>query len=142
MSKLKIEDQCLTEYQVYIFNKNGIKIKNPTTLILMYLRDRYGNEVKGRVKITHYIPYSLNGFEKIQTIPTMTNTELIELLPKVVTDDIEYRINIHHDSINWIVEYRSQVGDKILYSCENPLLRDSLFSMVIYMVTNYNNIKI
>ena len=132
-NKLKIEDTCLTVEQSKELQALGIEMKDTLMVFCDYYDQVHDYELcinwKGS---TDYV---------FEAVPTLTNTEMLEMLPsKLDISGRDFIFEIDHHSNRYFATYDSYVGEpdiiETYVSRDAILLRDSLFEMIKYLKTN------
>ena len=131
-NKLKLEDCCLTMYQAKELQELGVDMSKSCLLLDCYgfpvIRDRIERTLKQAKKM---------GFKVSEYIPTLTNTEMLEMLPKEIDG---YKLTFVYDYFrNGDDKY--YIGYLKTYSAplkelESTLLRNSLFGMIKWLKIN------
>jgi hypothetical protein len=134
-NKLKLEDCCLTIEQAKELKKLGVNFGEPI----------FSYAATWEYEDSHF-EYALVRYCKGVTedmIPTLTNSEMLEMLPMKIEDavylgitkDDFYSKRHGNYALDYDIEYR-----KPNYAAENSeieiLLRDALFKMIKYLKTN------
>lgn len=157
--KLKsLEETCLTIEQAKELKDLGISFNDS-------LECFYGIAINEKGKLIKTIDYDLcprkeNISGIVDVVPTLTNTEMLEMLPKGIKYEkrspLTYFINIENDDEKWKIFYsvygyegveesipHSTEPDKDgFYGCDDEigfkkvLLRDALFETIKWLKTN------
>lgn len=122
----KLENLCLTIEQSKELEGLGVDFSNASLAFIDYNDDCHEYELVPFIKIGAY-----------DIIPTLSNTEMISMMPPS-SDDVENNI-----ITSWII--RTEKGYKVTYqefntkikfSCEERLLRDGLFKTIKWLKQN------
>jgi hypothetical protein len=138
MKKLKLEDTCLTIEQVRELQSLGIDFSNAVMEFT-----HYDNDGADEWFLTIVDDYADSEFADIENMPTLTNTEMLEMIPM----DIEAKskkygnqtvyLSIDRHSVMYCVSgIEFERGLYVYISFEKPLLRDALFEMIKWLKTN------
>ena len=133
-NKLKLEDCCLTLEQAKEINKLGINTENS---IYLYGEDRMGDSEPLTLVMRSDVINSLDIIKtKFDITNTLTNTEMLEMLPQYINFNKKLRIYKSQDEIKntWIVSYEKDGCG--VYIKTGEILRDALFEMIKYLKTN------
>ena len=128
-NKLKFEDYCLTIEQAKELQALGINMDN-CLMEFCSLKDLGDYHLLPKHKYE-------NNFIRWKYIPTLTNTEMLEMLPKEIDG---YKLTFVYDYFrNGDDKY--YIGYLKTYSAplkelESTLLRNSLFGMIKWLKTN------
>lgn len=127
---MKLNDLCLTIEQAKELKALGLRYKDPSTLFVKCVSNWQGNEIsEPSWKLTHTIKAVVQGFEKFEYFPTLTITEMLELLPDYI--DGRMRVMLEINKCNgWNIKYSG------IYETQNKSLRDALFGIIKYLKTN------
>lgn len=125
-NKLKFEDYCLTIEQAKELQALGINMDN-CLMEFCSLKDLGDYHLLPKHKYE-------NNFIRWKYIPTLTNTEMLEMLPLGVRNNDKLFIfkspKTKKDNIGvWVVQYINIEG-QLYMSYANKLLRDSLFGII------------
>ena len=121
MKKLKLEDTCLTIEQVRELQSLGIDFSNAVMEFT-----HYDNDGADEWFLTIVDDYADSEFADIENMPTLTNTEMLEMLPtETCFCETDKGVEVWS---RWL-EYDGSE------QCE-PLLRDALFEMIKWLKTN------
>lgn len=81
------------------------------------------------------------GFEPSTRIPfevgndelgrTFSIGELLSFLPPIIPQESGYYINITHDSVSWVIDYKQHGDTQYKYIVSDVELIDALFDMVV-----------
>ncbi len=121
MKKLKLEDTCLTIEQVRELQSLGIDFSNAVMEFT-----HYDNDGADEWFLTIVDDYADSEFADIEYMPTLTNTEMLEMLP---TETCFCKTDKGVEVWSRWLEYDGSE------QCE-PLLRDALFEMIKWLKTN------
>ena len=121
MEKLKLEDTCLTIEQVRELQSLGIDFSNAVMEFT-----HYDNDGADEWFLTIVDDYADSEFADIENMPTLTNTEMLEMLP---TETCFCKTDKGVEVWSRWLEYDGSE------QCE-PLLRDALFEMIKWLKTN------
>lgn len=121
MKKLKLEDTCLTIEQVRELQSLGIDFSNAVMEFT-----HYDNDGADEWFLTIVDDYADSEFADIENMPTLTNTEMLEMLP---TETCFCKTDKGVEVWSRWLEYDGSE------QCE-PLLRDALFEMIKWLKTN------
>ena len=121
MKKLKLEDTCLTIEQVRELQSIGIDFSNAVMEFT-----HYDNDGADEWFLTIVDDYADSEFADIENMPTLTNTEMLEMLP---TETCFCKTDKGVEVWSRWLEYDGSE------QCE-PLLRDALFEMIKWLKTN------
>lgn len=121
MEKLKLEDTCLTIEQVRELQSLGIDFSNAVMEFT-----HYDNDGADEWFLTIVDDYADSEFADIEYMPTLTNTEMLEMLP---TETCFCKTDKGVEVWSRWLEYDGSE------QCE-PLLRDALFEMIKWLKTN------
>ena len=136
-NKLKLEDCCLTLEQAKEINKLGINTENS---IYLYGEDRMGDSEPLTLVMRSDVINSLDIIKtKFDITNTLTNTEMLEMLPINITlkgDILSFMIGRDVSNNYYNVVYQCIYANSCCISFNNKLLRDSLFEMIRYLKTN------
>lgn len=121
MKKLKLEDTCLTIEQVRELQSLGIDFSDATMEFT-----HYDNDGADEWFLTIVDDYADSEFADIENMPTLTNTEMFEMLP---TETCFCKTDKGVEVWSRWLEYDGSE------QCE-PLLRDALFEMIKWLKTN------
>ena len=121
MKKLKLEDTCLTIEQVRELQSLGIDFSNAVMEFT-----HYDNDGADEWFLTIVDDYADSEFADIENMPTLTNTEMLEMLP---TETCLCKTDKGVEVWSRWLEYDGSE------QCE-PLLRDALFEMIKWLKTN------
>ena len=114
-NKLKLEDCCLTIEQAKELQKLGIDFSNSSLCF-----DRYDELHIGNAADFKPYPNSM--------VNTLTNTEMMEMLPKGIYDENGNYHELHIDyEMEWDIYY---FGYEIEMSFSANKLRDAIFKMI------------
>ena len=120
MKKLKLEDTCLTIEQVRELQSLGIDFSNAVMEFT-----HYDNDGADEWFLTIVDDYADSEFADIENMPTLTNTEMLEMLP---TETCFCKTDKGVEVWSRWLEYDGSE------QCE-PLLRDALFEMIKWLRT-------
>lgn len=130
-NKLKLEDTCLTPEQAKELQALGIEMKD-TLMVYCDFNDQ-----------KHEYELMINcdgvGMGACEVIPTLTNSEIMKMLPgSIVINGNTYRLYISK-----IIYYLAYFAMEDIYTKDEAdiyvskkLLRDALFEMIKYLKTN------
>lgn len=121
MKKLKLEDTCLTIEQVRELQSLGIDFSNAVMEFT-----HYDNDGADEWFLTIVDDYADSEFADIENMPTLTNTEMLEMLP---TETCFCKTDKGVEVWSRWLEYDGSE------QCD-PLLRDALFEMIKWLKTN------
>ena len=126
--KLNFEDYCLTIEQAKELQALGINMDN-CLMEFCSLKDLGDYHLLPKHKYE-------NNFIRWKYIPTLTNTEMLEMLPQYINFNKKLRIYKSQDEIKntWIVSYEKDGCG--VYIKTGEILRDALFEMIKYLKTN------
>ena len=130
-NKLKFEDYCLTIEQAKELQALGINMDN-CLMEFCSLKDLGDYHLLPKHKYE-------NNFIRWKYIPTLTNTEMLEMLPINITlkgDILSFMIGRDVSNNYYNVVYQCIYADSCCISFNNKLLRDSLFEIIRYLKTN------
>ena len=130
-NKLNLEDCCLTIEQTKELQALGINMDN-CLMEFCSLKDLGDYHLLPKHKYE-------NNFIRWKYIPTLTNTEMLEMLPINITlkgDILSFMIGRDVSNNYYNVVYQCIYADSCCISFNNKLLRDSLFEMIRYLKTN------
>jgi len=129
-NKLKIEDTCLTVEQSKELQSLGIEMKDTLMVFCDYYDQVHDYELCINSKgVTDYV---------YEAVPTLTNTEMLEMLPfnYAYNENYMYLYMRHNDEGVIEMYYKRWLNDTEGPHFCNILLRDSLFEMIKYLKTN------
>ena len=121
MKKLKLEDTCLTIEQAKELKELGVDFSNAVMEFT-----HYDNDGADEWFLTIVDDYADSEFADIENMPTLTNTEMLEMLP---TETCFCKTDKGVEVWSRWLEYDGSE------QCE-PLLRDALFEMIKWLKTN------
>ena len=117
--KLSLEEQCLTIEQAKELRRLGVDFSNANLA--------FANVIELYIGIFKY-EIVRNCLElKDDLIPTLTNSEMLEILPKEIGDK---SIVLRNYEDEWVIEYKNHL---VIPSISEGLLRDALFEMIKYL---------
>lgn len=133
-NKLNLEDCCLTIEQTKELQALGIDFSRA----LMYYA-AYNNNMKlweRDMKLYESDGEPIREVKDGIFIPTFTNTEMLEMLPRYINFNKKLRIYKSKDGIKnmWIVSYEKDGQGVYVKTAE--LLRDALFEMIKFLKKN------
>lgn len=126
-NELKLEDCFLTYEQVKELQELGVDMSKSCLLLYRYgfpvIRDSIERTLKQAKKM---------GLKVDEYIPTLTNTEMLEMLPENLFGFDGYDLQIIKERNNtWTVRYCKYDGkNKVFYDRTANKLRDALFEMI------------
>ena len=134
MKHSKLEDCCLTIEQTKELQALGIDFSRA----LMYYA-AYNNNMKlweRDMKLYESDGEPIREVKDGIFIPTFTNTEMLEMLPRYINFNKKLRIYKSKDGIKnmWIVSYEKDGQGVYVKTAE--LLRDALFEMIKFLKKN------
>ena len=141
-NKLKLEDFCLTVEQAKELKELGIDMDNSLFEYIQLVSDKkYIEEAIEKRVLGEPFLYNNNlstlviGGNKMYELvtPTLTNTEMLEMLPRYINFNKKLRIYKSKDGIKnmWIVSYEKDGQGVYVKTAE--LLRDALFEMIKFL---------
>lgn len=129
-NKLKLEDTCLTVEQAKELQSLGVEMKD-TIMVYCDFNDQ-----------KHEYELMINcdgvGLGACEVIPTLTNSEMMNMLPAKYNQHEEYyHLTIRPNYVGEYMIFYKRWEDDINgpHYCKG-LLRDSLFEMIKYLKTN------
>lgn len=117
--KLSLEEQCLTIEQAKELQKLGVDFSN-ANLAFVNVIEPYSSIFKYEI-VKNCVEL------KDDLIPTLTNSEMLEILPKEIGDK---SIVLRNYEDEWVIEYKNHL---VIPSIAEGLLRDALFEMIKYL---------
>ena len=129
---ISLEEQCLTIEQAKELQKLGVDFSN-ANLAFVNVIEPLKSIIKS--EITKYYTEL-----KDDLIPTLTNSEMLEMLPKsLIYKYNEYGLGVCRDIDTWNIYYSN--GDYLTINGNRcveiaALQRDALFEMLKYLKTN------
>ena len=126
MNKLKLEDYCLTIEQSKELQELGVNMSD-TSMIIIQDKQVVPRNILEIEEFFDFCRYDT---------PTLTNTEMLEMLPQYINFNKKLRIYKSKDGIKnmWIVSYEKDGQGVYVKTAE--LLRDALFEMIKFLKTN------
>ena len=126
-NKLKLEDCCLTIEQAKELQELGVNTKNS---IYLYGEDRMGDNEPLTLVLRNDVIGSLDIIKsRFDITGTLTNTEMLEMLPQYIY--FNKKLRIYKDENMWIVSYEKDGQGVYVKTAE--LLRDALFEMIKFL---------
>ena len=125
-NKLKLEDYCLTIEQAKELQELGVNMSD-TSMIIIQDKQVVPRNILEIEEFFDFCRYDT---------PTLTNTEMLEMLPRYINFNKKLRIYKSKDGIKnmWIVSYEKDGCG--VYIKTGEILRDALFEMIKYLKTN------
>ena len=125
-NKLKLEDYCLTIEQAKELQELGVNMSD-TSMIIIQDKQVVPRNILEIEEFFDFCRYDT---------PTLTNTEMLEMLPQYINFNKKLRIYKSKDGIKnmWIVSYEKDGQGVYVKTAE--LLRDALFEMIKYLKIN------
>lgn len=122
-NKLKLEDYCLTIEQAKELQKLGVNMSD-TSMIIIQDKQVVPRNILEIEEFFDFCRYDT---------PTLTNTEMLEMLPRYINFNKKLRIYKSKDGIKnmWIVSYEKDGQGVYVKTAE--LLRDALFEMIKFL---------
>lgn len=122
-NKLKLEDYCLTIEQAKELQELGVNMSD-TSMIIIQDKQVVPRNI---LEIEEFFDFC------IYDTPTLTNTEMLEMLPRYINFNKKLRIYKSKDGIKnmWIVSYEKDGQGVYVKTAE--LLRDALFEMIKFL---------
>ena len=122
-NKLKLEDYCLTIEQAKELQELGVNMSD-TSMIIIQDKQVVPRNILEIEEFFDFCRYDT---------PTLTNTEMLEMLPRYINFNTKLRIYKSKDGIKnmWIVSYEKDGQGVYVKTAE--LLRDALFEMVKFL---------
>ena len=71
-----------------------------------------------------------NGWQFMPT-PAYSIGELLSFLPPIIPQESGYYINITHDSVSWVIDYKQHGDTQYKYIVSDVELIDAIFDMLI-----------
>jgi hypothetical protein len=159
--KLKLKDCCLTLEQAKELSDLGIDIQNSIYSYVRQTVDCMGKQIEEERFFNLHVNeggFFVSGFEKWEEVPTLTNSEMLEMLPNKILkkpkerslpyvepydDDglCEYLLEIDKYRIRYCLYGDDGVDLLEIISSEGKLFRDALFEMIKYLRENNTDIK-
>lgn len=140
MSKTEFKEQALTIEQVEDLKKLGIDI-NGSAYWHRLLRNDLGDEPCTDWELSFNPEYPHPSTTKVQSIPTLTLADIINMLPKKLEYSGEtYDIHIFRDGVryNWVIDYFcDEYKDQLVYTPGNDLLEAAYFMLQYCAVSGY-----
>ena len=121
-NKLNLEDCCLTIEQTKELQELGVNMSD-TSMIIIQDKQVVPRNILEIEEFFDFCRYDT---------PTLTNTEMLEMLPQYVY--FNKKLRIYKDENRWLVSYEKDGWMNLYYTAE--LLRDALFEMIKYLKTN------
>ena len=130
MKHSKLEDCCLTIEQAKELQALGINMDN-CLMEFCSLKDLGDYHLLPKHKYE-------NNFIRWKYIPTLTNTEMLEMLPKYIKETIfGCNFDVSKNDGIWIVVYRTNDSEQLEHKAfHSEYLRDALFDMIKFLKTN------
>ena len=122
-NKLKLEDYCLTIEQAKELQELGVNMSD-TSMIIIQDKQVVPRNILEIEEFFDFCRYDT---------PTLTNTEMLEMLPRYINFNKKLRIYKSKDGIKnmWIVTYEKDWQGVYVKTAE--LLRDALFEMIKFL---------
>lgn len=122
-NKLKLEDYCLTIEQAKELQALGVNMSD-TSMIIIQDKQVVPRNILEIEEFFDFCRYDT---------PTLTNTEMLEMLPRYINFNKKLRIYKSKDGIKnmWIVSYEKDGQGVYVKTAE--LLRDALFEMIKFL---------
>ena len=125
-NKLKLEDCCLTIEQAKELQELGVNMSG-TSMIIIQDKQVVPRNILEIEEFFDFCRYDT---------PTLTNTEMLEMLPQYTFFNKKLRIynkklRIYKDENRWLVSYEKDGWRNLCYTAE--LLRDALFEMIKFL---------
>ena len=122
-NKLKLEDYCLTIEQAKELQELGVNMSD-TSMIIIQDKQVVPRNILEIEEFFDFCRYDT---------PTLTNTEMLEMLPRYINFNKKLRIYKSKDGIKnmWIVSYEKDGQGVYVKTAE--LLRDALFEMIKFI---------
>lgn len=122
-NKLKLEDYCLTIEQAKELQELGVNMSD-TSMIIIQDKQVVPRNILEIEEFFDFCRYDT---------PTLTNTEMLEMLPRYINFNKKLRIYKSKDGIKnmWIVSYEKDGQGVYVKTAE--LLRDALFEMIKFL---------
>ena len=129
-NKIKLEDTCLTVEQAKVLQSLGIDMSDSLMVYCDYYEQVHDYELLVNNSMATSYAY--------EVVNTLTNTEIIEMLPEKYSYSYEdYFFEISNNSMDeYLVLYKRYRDDIASPRFSNKLLRDSLFEMIKFLKTN------
>lgn len=134
MKKLKLEDTCLTIEQVRELQSLGIDFSNAVMEFT-----HYDNDGADEWFLTIVDDYADSEFADIENMPTLTNTEMLEMLPKVMISEDEsiFTLMLERSKLGrYTIGYVDGETRRYSVAIFNDSIRDLLFDMLKWLKTN------
>lgn len=122
-NKLKLEDYCLTIEQAKELQELGVNMSD-TSMIIIQDKQVVPRNILEIEEFFDFCRYDT---------PTLTNTEMLEMLPRYINFNKKLHIYKSKDGIKnmWIVSYEKDGQGVYVKTAE--LLRDALFEMIKFL---------
>lgn len=129
MKKLKLEDTCLTIEQAKELKELGVDFSNAIMAFIdFYDENKHEYELVRNMSIGAY-----------DIIPTLTNTEMLEMLPKVMISEDEsiFTLMLERSKLGrYTIGYVDGETRRYSVAIFNDSIRDLLFDMLKWLKTN------
>lgn len=137
-NKLKLEDACLTVEQAKELQKLGVDFSEPIHHFYRYIEEKGSRKSVGPwLIINEKVCQTCGMGSKSEFVPTLTNSEMMEMLPYYINIDSEiYTLSVDKMNECYFVSYDNDNGIDTYVSHDSSLLRDALFKMIKYLKTN------
>ena len=129
-NKIKLEDACLTVEQAKELQALGVDMSDSIMAYCDYYDQVHDYELLMNNNLS--TPYAY------EVVNTLTNTEMLEMLPKKYIHSYEdYFFEISNNSLEeYLVLYKRYWDDTTSTRFRSKLLRDSLFEIIKYLKSN------
>ena len=129
-NKIKLEDTCLTVKQAKELQALGVDMGNSIMAYCDYYDQVHDYELLMNNNLSTSYAY--------EVINTLTNTEMMEMLPeKYIHSYEDYFFEISNNYLEeYLVLYKRYWDDTTSPRFSSKLLRDSLFEMIKYLKSN------
>lgn len=128
-NKIKLEDTCLTVEQSKVLQSLGVDMSDSIMAYCDYYDQVHDYELLMNNNLSTSYAY--------EVVNTLTNTEMLEILPvKYIRHGDSYFKIIRSDIEKLIFSYKRYENDTTVPIFNNKLLRDSLFEMLKYLKIN------
>lgn len=129
-NKIKLEDTCLTVEQSKELQALGVDMSDSIMVYYDYYDQVHDYELLVNNSMATSYAY--------EVVNTLTNTEMMEMLPNKYINNIwEHFLRIKkNDNTEYIILYKRWENDCLSPRFSNKNLRDSLFEMIRFLKTN------
>ena len=129
-NKIKLEDTCLTVEQAKELQSLGVDMSESLMVHCDYYDQVHDYELLVNNSMATSYAY--------EVVNTLTNTEMMEMLPNKYINNIwEHFLSIEkNDNTEHVILYKRWENDCVSPRFNNKLLRDSLFEMIKFLRTN------